>query len=151
MDLVRRRSNRFDPVDEFDRLQREINALFDFAGMADSPGIFDRSIAPPLDVVETDEALIITCDLPGMSEKDVELSVAAGALTIKGEKKREEIDEEARVYRRETWDGTFQRMVSLPTTADIDRAEAEFENGVLTVTIPRKEEAKPKKIELKTK
>lgn len=151
MDLVRWRSNRYDPVDEFDRLQREINSLFDFAGMADSQGIFDRSISPALDVIETDDELVITCDLPGMKEKDIELSVSAGALTIKGEKKREEVDEKTRLYRRETWDGTFQRTVSLPPTADIENADAKFVDGVLTVMIPRKEEAKPKKIELQAK
>jgi HSP20 family protein len=151
MDLVRWRSNRYDPVDEFDRLQREINSLFDFAGMADSQGIFDRSISPALDVIETDDELVITCDLPGMKEKDIELSVSAGALTIKGEKKRDAVDEKTRVYRRETWDGSFQRTVSLPPTADTENADAKFVDGVLTVIIPRKEETKPKKIELKAK
>lgn len=151
MDLVRWRSHRPDPVDEFDRLQREINSLFDFTGMADSQGIFDRSISPALDVIETDEALVITCDLPGMKDEDIDLSVSAGALTIKGEKKREQVDEKTRVYRREIWDGSFQRTVSLPPTADIDNTDAHFSNGVLTINIPRKEEAKPKKIELKAK
>jgi HSP20 family protein len=151
MDLVRWRTNRYDPADEFDRLRNEINALFDVPGFMDSQGIFDRSISPALDVAETDDEIIVTCDLPGLKDKDIEVSVASGVLTIKGEKKATEPKEGTRIYRRETWSGSFQRTVALPPTADTEKVAAHFADGVLSVSIPRKEETKPKKIELKVK
>lgn len=151
MDLVRWRNNRYNPISEFDRLQREINALFDVPGLADSQGIFDRQISPALDMAETDDEIVIACDLPGMKQKDIDVSVASGVLTIKGEKHAEEPQEGTRVFRRETWSGSFQRTVSLPPTADVENIDASFHDGVLTIKVPRKEEAKPKRIELKVK
>ena len=149
MDLVRWRRGIPNPAREFDRLQREINNLFNFPSYPDSRGVFDRSISPALDVMESDGEFTVRCDVPGMDEKDVDLSFSTGVLTIKGEKKGEKLSDETRVYRKETWEGSFQRTISLPPTADAEKIDATLSNGVLTITVPKKDEAKPKQIELK--
>jgi HSP20 family protein len=149
MDLVRWRRSYPNPARELNRLQREINDLFSFSPFPDSRGVFDRSISPALDVLESDDEFSIRCDLPGMKQEEIEISVASGVLTIKGEKKAEEHAEKTRVYRTETWEGSFQRTVSLPAEADSEKIEATLRDGVLTVTVPKRDEAKPKQITLK--
>lgn len=139
------------PVEEFDRLQDEINRLFDVPARAATSGLFDRTVSPALDMIETEDDFIIHCDLPGVAQRDLELSVASGVLTLKGEKTPPERTEKARIYREETWTGRFQRTVSLPREVDADRVGATFTDGVLTVTLPKREETKPRQITVEAK
>ncbi len=151
MALIRWRDKDLEPVGTFDWLQQQINDLFDFPRFPEMQGLFDRRISPAVDVVEYPDHFRVECDLPGLDMKDIDLSIASGVLTIKGEKREERANDKAKVYRKETWEGSFQRTVSLPATVDADKVEAAYRDGVLVVRLPKKEEAKTRKIELKNK
>lgn len=104
-----------------------------------------------LDMYETDDAVKVEVPLPGVKPEEVDITVTGNTLTIKGERRaREEVKEES-YYRREVRYGAFSRSVTLPASADTDKAEAEFEAGVLTVTFPKVAEARPKQIAVKKK
>jgi HSP20 family protein len=107
--------------------------------------------APAVDVVETDNAFELTADLPGIDEKNIEVKLAEGGLTIKGEKQEEKEEKKKDYYVHERHFGSFERHFALPEGVDVDQIEASFKNGVLTVKLPKKAEAiKPeKKIEVK--
>ena len=96
---------------------------------------------PAVDIAETDKAFRITAELPGMKKEDVDISVSQGRLTIKGEKREEREEKEKGYYLSERRYGTFQRSFQLPSQADADRIEAKFDNGVLTLTVPKSAEA----------
>lgn len=95
----------------------------------------------PIDVRETDRELEVTAELPGMDENDVEISVAEGILTIRGKKEAERASEEEGYFLRERSFGTVDRVISLPEGLDLDSAKATFNNGVLTIKIPKTAEA----------
>jgi HSP20 family protein len=149
----------------FESFRREIDRLFDDFGLgfrwpsARSPfaaePLFRRELTwptmPAVDVVESEKAYEITADLPGMDEKNIEVKVADGVLTIKGEKQEEKEEKKKDYYLQERSFGSFQRSFELPESVDSDKIEASFKKGVLTVTLPKKPEAqKPtKKIEVK--
>ena len=151
MALIRWYDRNLEPVGTFDWLQRQINDLFDFPRFPETQGLFDRRISPAIDVIEHPDRFTVECDLPGIDQKDIDISIASGVLTIKGEKKSEQRSETRKVYKKETWEGNFQRTISLPSVVDADRVEASFSNGVLKIQLPKREEAKAKRIELKAK
>jgi HSP20 family protein len=151
MALIRWRDRDPEPVGTFDWLQQQINDLFDFPHVPEMQGLFDRRISPAVDVVEHPDRFTVECDLPGIDQKDIDLSIASGVLTIKGEKKAEKVSDRAKVYRKETWEGSFQRTVALPAGVDAEKVEATYRDGVLVIELPKKEEAKTRKIELKSK
>jgi HSP20 family protein len=109
------------------------------------------SAAPAVDIVEKPKAYEITAELPGMDEKNIELKMANGGLTIRGEKQEEKEEKKKDYYLRERHFGSFERSFALPEGVDQDKIEASFKKGVLTVILPKKPEAqKPeKKIEVK--
>jgi len=149
MDLVRgKQVKNLDPMGEFERLQNEINNLFNFDYQGNR-GLFDRPASPPVDVIEKADSLLIRCDMPGISKDDLDLSLARNVLTIKGEKKSEEGKEDAKKYRNETWSGVFQRTISLPDSVDPNKVEADLHDGVLEITIAKREEVKPRHIDVK--
>ncbi len=110
------------------------------------------SAAPAVDVAESDKAYEITAELPGMAEKDLEVRLANGALTIKGEKHEEKEEKRKDYHVSERRYGAFERSFRLPDEVDADKIEASFKNGVLKVTLPKTPEAQKaeKKIEVKT-
>jgi HSP20 family protein len=138
-------------------LQREMNRAFEsFWSRAERPfgGLaapFGEGV-PRSDVVETDAGIEVTVELPGLEEKDIEVSLSDEALTIKGEKNVERKDEKKGYYISERSYGSVYRSIPLPAGVDSDKAEASFRNGVLTVKLPQRPEAKAKvkKIEVKT-
>ena len=148
-------SYRGEEVSPFLTLHREMNRLFDdvFSRFDSTmPSVFNQMSAwPSVEVVETDKDIRIAAELPGMGEKDVEVSVSDDVLTIRGEKKAE-IDDRERAF-SERYYGRFERRIPLPFEVEDDRAEASFENGVLTVTLPKspKAEAKTKRIAISGK
>jgi HSP20 family protein len=144
MDLARWDSGFLDPTRSLDGLRREINDLFDFSTPLQSRGLFDRMVAPAIDVIETDEGFTIMADLPGMDAKSIDISIASNVLTIQGEKKSPE--RKGEVYRSETWEGRFQRTISLPGDVDSNEVNATYRNGVLEVTVAKREEAKARQI-----
>jgi len=132
-------------------LQDEINKLFQFGRVPDATGLFDRTVSPALDVVESAEGYTVICDLPGVDPKDIDVNILDNVLTIKGEKKEVSESRDAKVYKKETWSGSFQRTLSLPTSLDNSKVEAELKNGILRIVLPKREEAKPKQITVNLK
>jgi HSP20 family protein len=135
----------FDP---FFTLHREMNRLFDDAfrgfgsfGRLGSPVMEGRLGWPKIELSESDKALTVSAELPGMTEKDVEVEIANGVLTLKGEKKAERTDNAK--YFSERYYGAFERQIPLEGVAE-DKAEASFRDGVLTITLPKSEEAREK-------
>ncbi|MHB2210961.1 Hsp20/alpha crystallin family protein [Methylobacterium sp. CM6257] len=131
-----------EPVSPFLTLHREMNRLFDdvFSGFGGMPSPAGRTFGwPNVEVVEADGALRVSAELPGLDEKDVELLIEDGVLTLKGEKRAETTDK-ARGYSERSY-GRFERSIALPIPVEEDKAEATFRNGVLTVTLPRAAEA----------
>jgi HSP20 family protein len=150
----------------FDTLRREVEQLFDDFGenfwrLPTRRSIFDIEplwrreaaweAAPAVDVAENEKAYEITAELPGMDEKNIEVKVANGNLTIKGEKQEEKEEKKKDYYLHERHFGSFERSFEMPEGVDADKIEANFKKGVLTVTLPKRPEAqKPaKKIEVK--
>jgi len=127
-------------------LQREMNRIFDdFWGRFDRPfGVFTsgpNGAGAASDVVETDNAIEVSVELPGMEEKDIDVSLSDDTLTIKGEKQVERKEEKKGYYVSERTYGSVYRSIPLPVGVNTDEAEAKFKNGVLTVTLPKSDEA----------
>ncbi|MBN2737184.1 MAG: Hsp20/alpha crystallin family protein [Spirochaetales bacterium] len=137
----------YNPWSEFKALQNEINDLFDMDRFPGNTGLFDRNFSPKIDVVENDQNFVVNCELPGLEQKDLDVSIASNVLTLKGTKKGHHEDgKKGQFYKKETWSGSFQRTLSLPTSVDANKIQAELKNGILTITLPKKEEAKAKQI-----
>ncbi|MDT8318364.1 MAG: Hsp20/alpha crystallin family protein [bacterium] len=104
---------------------------------------------PSVDIYETEKDLVIKAEIPGIDKKDVSINIKDNRLTLKGERKFEKDVQEESYHRMECSYGTFQRTFTLPTTVDQDKISANFKNGMIEVTLPKKEETKPKQIEIK--
>ena len=114
------------------------------------PSLDLQAFTPSFDVKETKDALVIQADLPGMSDKDVTISVAGNRLTISGERKAEAVKEDESYYMFERTYGSFNRTFTLPEEVEVDKVQAELKDGVLRVTLPKRPDAQPKKIEVKS-
>ena len=129
------------PGDVFGQLQREINQLFDDVWRGfDVPaftGGGESRLRPRIDVAETDREIQVAAELPGLDDKDVEVTLSDGVLTIKGEKKSERKEGGKGFHLSERSYGSFQRSIVLPEGVDADKVSAEFTNGVLTVKVPK--------------
>ena len=101
---------------------------------------------PAMDVFEDKDNLYVRAELPGMRKEDIDVSLHDGSLSISGERRSEEKYKEAEVYRAERFVGRFQRTVTLPTQVAADKVKAQYKDGILTITLPKAEEAKPKQI-----
>jgi len=104
---------------------------------------------PAVDLFEDKDNFILRAELPGMKKDDIELSFRDGSLSISGERKAEDKYQDAEVYRAERFFGRFQRTITVPAPVSADKIKAQFKDGILTVTLPKTEEAKPKHIEVK--
>lgn len=152
---ARRRDD--DPFQEF---QREMNRLFDdFFGEFDRPGrgrfglLPSRresgtewtglEFSPRVDVSETDDTVEVTAELPGVDEKDVTVEMDDSSVTVRGEKKEEREQKGKNWFRREQSYGTFQRVIPLPASVDREKAKAKFRKGVLSISLPKREEDRP--------
>jgi HSP20 family protein len=132
-------------LDPFE-VMRDMMRWDPFAELA--PGSAGMTFAPSFDVKETGDAYVFTADLPGVKESDLELSLTGNRLTISGKREEEKKQEGERWYTYERSYGTFSRSFTLPAGVDADHAEAHLKEGVLRVSIPRRPEMKPRKIEL---
>ena len=103
---------------------------------------------PALDLYEDKDNLFVKVELPGMKREDIDVSLHEGSLSISGERKSEQKHEDAEVYRAERFFGRFQRTVTLPTPVAADKVKAQYKDGILTITLPKTEEAKPKHIDV---
>jgi HSP20 family protein len=146
-------------MDPFQAFRGEMDRLFDdFLGGLPTLSNLRQSLpatqglTPALDVKETENELVVKADLPGIDEKDVQLTIQDGVLSMRGEKKSERKDERENYHLVERSYGSFQRSIRLPETVDEDKAVARFDKGVLTVTLPKRPEMvkAQKKIEIKS-
>jgi HSP20 family protein len=119
--------------------------------LANEGDFLTGSWSPAVDIFETDNAIVLKAELPGMTEKDIDLTVDRNLLTIKGERQFENEVNKDNYHRVERAYGSFMRSFQLPATVDTTKVQAEQKNGILTVTLPKKEEEKPKKINIKIK
>jgi len=135
-------------------MQREINRMFDSffrSGWIEDTGLAPAAWSPATDIVESDAGYVVKVELPGMSRDDVKITMQENQLSIHGEKKHEKEGKEKGFHRIERSYGAFQRCFTLPTAVDASKIDASFKDGILTVTLPRSEEAKPKTIEVKAR
>lgn len=139
---------------ELDTMQKRMNRLFNdfFSGQeGDGDELVTGTWNPAVDVVEHEDSFVIEAELPGMNKDDIKISVTNDVLTIHGEKKIEKEDKKKNYHRTERAYGSFTRSFSLPGNVKSDKVDAEFRNGVLQVTVPKSEEAKPRQIDVKIK
>jgi HSP20 family protein len=129
--------------------QERLNRLFGelARGFGEEEG-GTRAWAPAVDIFETDQNLVLKAELPGVDPKDVEIRVEDNTLYLKGERKFEKETKEENYHRVERVYGSFARSFSLPSSVDFDKTTAEYKDGILTVTMPKREEAKPKTIKI---
>jgi HSP20 family protein len=139
---------------DFFGIQREINRVFDnfIRGGVQADENFAASYwTPAVDIVEQENEYVVKMELPGVNKDEVKISLESNILTIKGEKKQEKEEQSKNLHRIERSYGSFQRSFTLPTTVKSDKIDAVFKDGVLSVSLPKAEEAKPKQIEVKVK
>jgi HSP20 family protein len=141
---------RWDPMRELDSLQGDMNRLFDrfFEGGRAANGTTGRRWIPAMDLVETDDHLVLRGDLPGMTEDDVDIEIKDNVLTVSGERRAEHEDRGEGYHRVERAFGSFSRSLALPQGVDAETIEAKFENGVLEVLVPKPKEAKPTRVQI---
>lgn len=139
-----------DPFQEFAQLQDRLNRAFSQAyGRSDEGLLSSGAWLPPVDIYQNGEhELVLKAELPDMTREDIDVTVDKGTLTIKGEKKLGGEVKEEQFHRIERRYGTFSRSFSLPPTVDPTRVAADYRNGVLTVKLPMREEAKPRTIKV---
>ena len=138
---------RFNP--RFPSLWREFDELFkDFTPVADTNGR-ERAMIPAADVLETEKAVEIRLDMPGVKPEEIEVKLEENVLTISAERKSEKTAEDKGWIRQERAYGRFSRSFTIPATLDASKPEATYRNGVLTVTVPKREELQPKTLKVK--
>jgi HSP20 family protein len=145
---------RWDPARELDTLQGEMNRLFSSffdtptPGNGNGNGTTIRRWIPAMDLVETDEHFVLKADLPGVAEGDVNIVFENNVLTVSGERRTEHEAKKDGYYRLERTMGSFSRSLTLPEGIDADAVNANFDNGVLEIRIPKPAEAKPRRIQI---
>ena len=143
------RFERWDPFEEMTVLRNRMDRLWSRMTAEEDTALADWS--PVSDVVETKDDIVIKAELPGIEEKDVDVQIEAGVLTIKGERKAEKEVEEKGFRRIERAYGTFLRSFTLPANVEPEKIAATFTNGMLEVRLPKKEEAKPRSIKVEVR
>jgi len=146
---------RWDPFRDMVSLRDAMDRLFDESFVrprGEGAMLAGRERTLAVDVYETEDDLVVEASLPGIKPEEVDISVVGNTLTIKGEREEHrEKEEEGKYYFREQRYGAFQRSIGLPVEVNADKAEATFENGVLKLSLPKAEEAKPKHIQVQVK
>lgn len=145
---------RWEPMREMLSLREAMDKLFEesFVGPRWAsiwPGDGGATLA--MDVYETGDALIVSAPVPGLKPEEVEITITGNTLTIKGETKAEQREEQGNYIRQEVHHGAFQRTMELPVEVQADKADAVFENGMLKLTLPKSEQVKPKSIKINVK
>ena len=138
-----------DPFREFAQLQDRINRVFNDTYRADEGLMTSGAWVPPVDIFQNgDHEVVIKAELPDLTREDIDITVDNGTLTLKGEKKLSQEVKEEQFHRIERRCGTFSRSFSLPQTVDTGKVAAEYKNGVLTIRLPMREEAKPRSVKI---
>lgn len=137
------------PLDRLASLHDEVNRLFDFSFPSRDTGLFS-GWSPALDLFDEKDHFTVQVELPGMKREDIQLSLHDGVLTVSGERKHDSEKKENKAFRSERYFGKFQRSVTLPVAVDSKAVKASYKDGILSVTLPKSEEAKPRQIEVGT-
>jgi HSP20 family protein len=138
----------FEPMSDLETLPTPFRRWFN-EGLAMPPFNAKAGWMPAVDVLETDEELMLTAELPGMAKADIEITVVGDVLTMRGEKVGEKEDEKKKFHMFERFYGTFQRSFTLPRSVDPEKATADFDKGVLRIHLPKTPKAKGKLVEIK--
>jgi HSP20 family protein len=138
---------RWDPFHEVVSLQNRVNSLFRNLNEGESP-MASASFVPPVDIYEDADKLTLKLEIPGMTEKDLDVRVEDNTLTVKGERKFEAEEKEENFHRIERAYGSFYRAFTLPTTVETDKVQANYNAGVLKLELKKKPEAQPKQIKI---
>jgi len=139
----------FFPMRPFDEMRRMMENLW-MAPFEELSRWGDGSI-PKVDIKDEDKEIIVSAELPGMDQKDIDLTVTNDSIRISGEKRHEGEEQEKDFYRHERFCGSFDRVIDLPAEVEGDKAEAEFSKGILTIRLPKSEEAQAKHRKIKIK
>ncbi len=142
---------KYNPIREMMTLSDRLNKMFEEMTGFNADNEITGSWAPAVDVYESENAIEIKADLPGMTEKDIDVSVENNTLTIRGERKFENEEKRENYHRIERQYGSFYRSFQLPNTVEVSKINANFKNGILELTLPKREETKPKKIAINVK
>lgn len=140
---------KYNPMREMQCMQERMNRLLDLAWDKD-PGEEPRERVwhPLVDILENEEAVEIKAELPGVDQKDIEVRIEENTLTIRGERKQDSEIRKENYHRIERYYGPFQRSFSLPQSIDLENVKAACDKGVLTITMPKKEETMPKQVKI---
>lgn len=142
----------FSPLARLGAFQTEVDRLFEMTPFFHHHGgPSTHGFSPALDVHQDKDSVLVTAELPGMKKEDITLSLHDGQLTLAGERRHEKATDEKSRLRGERFFGKFERTITLPVQVDGTRVAASYENGVLTVTLPKAEAAKPRQIEIAAK
>jgi len=141
---------RWDPFRDMVTLREKMNRLFEdvFTGRSEDKELSASTWAPAVDIFETENELIMTAEVPGIDEKDIEIKIEDNTLSLKGERKFEKETKEENFHRIERSYGSFYRAFTLPNSIDPEKIQAEHENGVLKITMPKRQERKPRKVKI---
>lgn len=141
---------RWDPFKDMVTLREKMNRMFEdvFSGRSEDKKLTAGTWAPAVDIFETENELVMTAEIPGIEEKDVEIKVEDNTLSIRGERKFEKETKEENYHRIERSYGSFYRVFTLPSSVDPERIQAEQENGVLKISMPKRQEMKPRKVKI---
>ena len=140
---------RFSPTTEVRSLQREIDRMFD-SFLPKANGDSEQAVwTPRVDLAESENAYLVHLDVPGMKKEDLEVNFQDGSVTVSGTRNEQAIGEDANFVRVERRFGRFYRSFDLPKTVDSSKIEAKYEDGVLSIRIPKAEESKPKTVTIK--
>ncbi len=141
--------NRWEPFRGLSDIQTEMNRLFDnFFGCPIGLGVAERVWAPAMDMHETKDDLIVSFELPGVKENEIQVSITNDVLTIRGERAQQQELKDENYHRLEHWFGKFERSVVLPMPVQTDKVRATYRDGVLEINLPKAEAVKPKAIKI---
>jgi HSP20 family protein len=139
---------RWEPFRGLNTLQDQVNHLLEDSICGAGPNSSLAAWAPAVDIYETESELVVTSDLPGINEKDIDVRVENNMLTVRGERKLEKTINEDNMLRVERAYGSFSRSFSLPNSVNTEAIKADYHDGVLTVKLPKREESKPKQVKV---
>jgi len=144
---------KYNPLRELRSMQEQMNKLLNLSWNHDLSGedLKEGIWQPSVDIYETEDSIVIKAELPDVDQKDIEVRIEDSTLILRGERKHEGEVKKENYHRIERYFGTFQRSFSLPTTVQQDNVSATCERGVLTITLPKKEDTRPKQIKVEVK
>lgn len=143
---------KYNPFGELRAMQEQMNRLLDLAWNKETGEELKEGIwQPPVDIYEDENTVVIKAELPGVDQNDIQVKIEDSTLTLRGERKHDQTVKKENYHRIERYYGSFQRSFSLPRTVDQEKVKATCEKGILTITLPKKEETRPKQITVEVK